>query len=326
MRHSLQRLCLGLALPLGMLPLGSNAESYPTRSVRIINPYPTGLSPDIASRMLAEQLGKQLQQSFVVENRPGANGFIALNALKGATADGYTIGLVGDAHMVTNPKLIKETPYDPLGDFDAISMFFKAPLFFYTAPQGGINTVNDLIKKAKADPKAVTYGTPYVGSPAHMAGALFAHASQTEMLSVHYKEAAQIYTAVANGDLTFSVATVGSGIPLVKAGKMQMIAAAAKERHPDYPDIPTVQEATGLQQTEVDTWVGIVAPKGTPADVINTLNREIAKALQNPELLSRFKTLGLLPYTSSAQAMRSVIEEESSATESRLNLLKISLQ
>jgi len=317
-RASLVALALGCAA-------GAHAENFPSRPIRLLTPYPAGLTPDVATRVLADKLSKIWETPLVIEAKPGANGFLALGGAKQAAPDGYTLVVVGDAHMTTNPKLLTSVPYDPQKDFQPVSLFFRAPFLFYTSSSAPYQSIGDLIEAARKDPKKITYGTPYVGSPAHFGGAILAQATGTQMMPVHYKEGAQIYTAVANGDISFSVATIGSGLPLVKAGKMKMLATASKERLADYPQVPTVKESGGPDLV-VETWVGLMAPAGTPAAVIEKLNAGITQALKDPELVSKFAALGIEPQGSTPAELQKRIGDELSEVEARMKRLGISIE
>ncbi|MDX3906303.1 MAG: tripartite tricarboxylate transporter substrate binding protein [Pigmentiphaga sp.] len=300
-------------------------EEFPARPIRLLTPYPAGLTPDVATRIMAEKLGKLWGKPLVIEAKPGANGFLAFGAAKQAAPDGYTLLVVGDAHMTTNPKLLSSVPYDPQKDFEPVSLFFRAPFLFYTSAASPYASMRDLIEAARKDPKKITYGTPYVGSPAHFGGATLAQATGTQMMPVHYKEGAQIYTAVANGDISFSVATIGSGLPLVKAGRMKMLATASAQRLADYPAVPTVRESGGPDLV-VETWVGLVAPAGTPAAVVQKLNAGIAQVLKDPELIEKFAALGIAPQSSSPAELATRVRDELAAVESRIKRLGITIE
>lgn len=317
-RAALAALALVCAAP-------AHGENFPARPIRLLTPYPAGLTPDVATRILAEKLGKLWGKPLVIEAKPGANGFLALGAARQAAPDGYTLLVVGDAHMTTNPKLLSSVPYDPQKDFEPVSLFFRAPFLFYTSASAPYASMRDLIEAARKDPKKITYGTPYVGSPAHFGGAILAQATQTQMMPVHYKEGAQIYTAVSNGDISFSVATIGSGLPLVKAGKMKMLATASKERLADYPQVPTVRESGGPDLV-VETWVGLVAPAGTPPAIVQKLNAGIAQVLKDPELVEKFAALGIAPQSSTPAELATRVRDELAEVETRIKRLGITIE
>src|SRR5215510_11790240 len=253
------------------------AQSYPTKPVHIVSPYPTGISPDVAARLVGERLSKAWGQPVVVEPRPGANGFIAIGAAKKATPDGHELLLVGNAHLTINPHVFKNIPYDPEHDFIPVSL---------------------------------TYRAPFVGSPPHLGGAMLAALTDTKMQAVHFKEGPQIYTSVANGDVSFSVASAGSATPLIKAGRLKFLAIAAPERLASQPDVPTVKEAGGPAEYEVESWVGFVAPRGTPPELARRIAADVAAALADPELKERYRNLGLEPVATSGAAMAELIRTD----------------
>ena len=271
------------------------AQEFPNKPVRIISAFPSGRSPDFAARIVAERLTKLWSQPVIVEPRPGANGFLAIGAVKTAPADGYTLLLASNGHLSINPSLLRDIPYDAERDFVPVSLLYRAPFFVYVSATGPFRTIQDLVVAAKAAPQRITYSTPYIGSPPHLGGATLAHLSGTEMLAVHFKEGAQIYTLVASNEISFTMATKASGAALVRAGRLRMIAAATSNRIASESDIPTIREAGGPEGVDLNSWVGLVAPRGVPADVVRRIGADIARALADPELTERFRGLGVDP-------------------------------
>ena len=288
----------------------AGAPAFPGRGVRIVSPYPPGISPDVATRVVAEQLTRTWGQQVLIEPRPGANGFIAIAAAKKAPPDGHEFLLVGNAHLTINPNLFHSLPYDPVGDFAPISLIYRAPFFIVVSRLGPFKTVKDLVAAAKAHPDKVGYSTPYVGSPPHLGGALLAHLTGTKMLAVHFKDGAQLYTSVANGDVGFSVATVGSVSHLVNAGKLKLLAIAAASRLPTEPGVPTAKEAGLPAGYEVDSWVGFVALRGTPPDVVRRISQDTARAIEQVEVRERFRHLGLEPVAATPDELSGIIRAD----------------
>jgi tripartite-type tricarboxylate transporter receptor subunit TctC len=278
--------------------------------VRIVSPYPAGISPDVAARVVADQLSKTWGQQVLVEPRPGANGFIAIGAAKKAAPDGHELILLGNAHLTINPNLFRSLPYDALADFAPISLIYRAPFFIVVATLGPFKTAKDLIAAAKTHPDKLAYSTPYVGSPPHLGGALLAYLTGVKMLAVHYKDGAQLYTAVANGDVGFSVATVGSVTPLLKAGKLKLVAIAAESRLPTEPGVPTAREAGLPAGYAVESWVGIVALRGTPPDLVRRMSQDIGRAIEQAEVKERWRNLGLEPAASSPDRFAELIRAD----------------
>src|SRR5262249_21458298 len=261
---------------------GALAQTFPSKPVKIVSPYPNGLTPDIAARAVAERLTRTWGQPVIVEPRPGANGFLAIGQAKKAPPDGYELLLARQAHPAINPRLFKSVPYDPEKDFAPLSLIYRTVFFVAVRSDGPYKGIPELIAAAKASQKKLSYSSPYVGSPPHLGAAQLAYLTGTEMVHVPFKEAAQVYISVANGDVDWALGSIGSSLPLTKAGKLKLLAIAAKARDPEHPDIPTVAEAGGPAGYEVDTWVSLVAPVGTPPEVAQRLSRDIAAAVTDP--------------------------------------------
>jgi tripartite-type tricarboxylate transporter receptor subunit TctC len=286
-------------------------QEFPRKPVRIISPYPTGITPDAAARLVADKLTKAWGQNVIVDPRPGANGFIAIGIARKAEADGHQLLLAGNAHLAINPNLFRSVPYDPVQDFVPLSTIYRAPFFVAVAAAGPLRSVPDLIARAKASPGKVSYSSPYIGSPPHLGAALLAYMTGTQMLHVAYKEGPQIYIAVANGEVDWALGTLGSTNPLVGAGRLKLIAIAAKSRLPSHPDVPTVVEAGGPAGYEVDTWVSFVAPRGTPAALARRISADIASALAQPDLQERYRaTLGVEPFATAPAQMGELLRAD----------------
>jgi len=288
----------------------SSHAQYPSKVVRIVSPYPTGISPDISARLVAEKLSRYWGQQVIVDPRPGANGFTAFGAVKKAPADGHELQLVGNAFMTINPALIKGLPYDAENDYVPLSLISRSPFFIWVATDSPYRTVKDMVAAAKADPKKIIYSTPYVGSPPHLGGAMLAQMTGTQMLAVHFKEGPAMFTSIVNGDVTFNVSTIGSATPLLKAGRLRALASASAQRDPNMPDVPTVPEAGGPAGYEVEVWVGFVAPRGTPADIVNKLSTDIGRALAEPDVREKYKGLGIIPVATTSAEMANLIRTD----------------
>jgi tripartite-type tricarboxylate transporter receptor subunit TctC len=286
-------------------------QSFPSKPIRIVSVFPTGISPDTATRIVGDKISGYLGQTVVVEPRPGGNGFIAIGAVKKEPGDGHTLLLVSNAHATINPHLFKAVPYNIEADFVPLSTIYRAPFFVAVSASGPYQTLPALIAAAKANPDRITYSTPYTGSPPHLGGAYLAHLTGTQMQAVHYKEGAAMYTSIVNGDIAFSVASLGSVTPLVKAGRLKILAIAAPERSASEPSIPTSVEAGGPKEFVVESWIGLLAPKGTPPAIQRTLSEAIQRALNEPDVMERFKAQGLVPLPIPPAAMQALIRENS---------------
>jgi tripartite-type tricarboxylate transporter receptor subunit TctC len=283
------------------------AQQYPTKPVRIITPFPAGSGPDAVLRVIGEKLSKGWGQQVIVENRPGANGFIAIEATKKAAPDGYTLVQMDDAHMALQPHLYKNIPYDVTKDFDPVATFFRTYFFVVVPANSTWKDMKDLIAAAKAKNGDLTYGSWFVGSPGHVGAAMLESATGTQMIHVPFKEMSQLFTAVANNDVAWSFGSAASSGPLYRAGKVKYIAVAAPKRVAGFESVPTVAEAGGPAGFEVKAWVGLFAPRGTPAPIIAKINQDIGKALTDSDVKEKFASFGFEPYAAPPSELTSNI-------------------
>lgn len=298
-------LALAITAPVPMV----TAQEFPSKPLRIISPNATGFAPDIALRLVAEAMTKGLGQPVVVEARPGANGFIALEAAKRATADGYTLVAAGQPQLAVIPKLFKKVPYQA-EDFAPVSTLYSAPFYIAVSVSAPYKSVRDLIAAARANPGKLTYSSPYVGSPPHMGGALLAFGTGTQMLHVPFKEAVQVYTAVGTGDVDVALGSIGSVTPMLKAGRIRLLAIAARARTSSYPDVPTVEESGGPAGFQIDVWNALLVPRGTPPALIARLNAAIVDAIRQPDIQQRFRQSGLESVSSTPAAITEMIQAD----------------
>ena len=271
------------------------AQGFPTKPVKVNVPYASGTGPDIFTRYLGERLSKAWGQQVIVENKPGASGFVAIESMKNATPDGHELILAANGHTAMNPALYKKLPYDPEKDLVPVAMAYRTPLFIAVAANGPYKSVPDLINAAKAKPEAVSYGTPYVGSPAHLGTAEFEMATGTKMLHVPFKDQNQAFVSIANGELSWMLSTYASAAPMMKAGRIKLLAVAAPRRVKSYPDIPTVEEAGGPGGLELEGWVAFFGPRGIPQEVVRKINTDVNQLLNAAEVQDRMLTAGWVP-------------------------------
>ena len=283
------------------------AQQYPSKSVRVIAAYPVGAGPDTVLRLVADRLQRSMGQTFVIENRPQANGLIAAEQAKRAPADGYTLLEVDDSHLAANPSLYKNIPYDSVKDFEPVAMLFQTNFFFVVPTNSPWKTVADLIAASKAKPGKLTHGSWGIGSVGHLGMALFESVSGTQYTHVPFTGVTMIYPAVGNGDIDWAFGTVASSGASARSGKIRYLAAAAPKRIVGFPDIPTIAEAGGPPDFEVRAWVSLMAPRGVPRDIITRLNSEIGKALAEPEVREKMNAIGFEPFIASpAEVSRSI--------------------
>lgn len=270
----------------------AQAQSFPTAVVKVTAPYSSGAGPAVFLRVLADRLSKNWGQQVIVESKPGASGFIAIGEVKGAAPDGYNLVAMANSHVAINPALYgAKLPYDPVKDFVPVAMVFRTPFFITVSTSGPYQTVPALIAAAKENPGKISFGSSYVGSPSHLGAAEFQYLTGTKMIHVPFKDQSQMYVQIANGDLVWAFSTLGSALPLIRAGRIKLIAIGAKERLKTQPDVPTIAEAGGPDLV-VDSWIGLLAPRGTPAEIVRAINAGVNRALGEPEVLDRLKTFG----------------------------------
>jgi tripartite-type tricarboxylate transporter receptor subunit TctC len=287
-------------LALGIVPpTALAADDYPTKPVRILTPFPAGSGPETVTRMVAEKLQKMWGKPVIVENKPGANGFLAIDTFKRGDKEGYDLIQLDNVHLSAYPHLFKKLPYDATKDFDTLLPLFKTNFFFAVGVNSPYKTVGDLIKDAKANPGKLNYGSWSVGNPVHLGSELFETVTGTQMEHIIYKETSLLYTGVATGELAFALGTSASSGALQRAGKLRYIAVAAPKRVGAFPDVPTVGESGGPAGFEVIGWTAIAAPKGLPAERAEKIRRDIEKALAEPDIKTRYDTFGyeLFPQT-----------------------------
>lgn len=317
------RRALGATLALGALTLpttfaaaaASNASTaaapaFPGKPVRIITPFPVGGGPDGVARLVADGLARRWGQPVVVENRPGGNGFIAIDAFKRAPQDGTTLMVLDSLHLSAYPSLFKKLPYDPQRDFTPLTALFKTYFFITVPQQSPYPTVGALLADAKARPGQLNYGSWSVGSPVHLGAELLAARTGTRMQHVVFKETSQLYTSVSTGDLHFSLGSIATAGPLQRAGKLRFLAIAAPQRAPEFPDVPTVAESGGPQGFEVTGWNTLVAPPGLPAAVTAQIRRDAQAALDTPEARAKFQSFGYAPFPTTRQQLDQFIADE----------------
>jgi tripartite-type tricarboxylate transporter receptor subunit TctC len=275
----------------------AHAQEFPTRPVRIVTPFPVGSGPEGVARLVADKLSRMWGKPVVVENRPGGNGFIAIDAFKRGATDGHDLIQLDNVHLSAYPHLFKKLPYDAAKDFDTLLPLFKTYFFFTTAANSKYRNVADLVADAKANPGKLNYGSWSVGNPVHLGSALFDTVSGTAMQHVIYKETTQLYTGVANGELAYALGSSATAGPLYRGGKLKFLAIAAPNRLPAFKDVPTVAEAGGPKDFEVSGWTAIAAPKGLPKSVADKIQADIAKALAEPDVREKFVSFGYEPFT-----------------------------
>lgn len=282
-----------LALCLGMVAGVAQAQGYPNRPVKIVVPFAAGGPADNYARFMAQRLGDELKQSFVIDNKPGAGSIIGTDLVAKAPADGYTLLMMSNTHTV-NESLIPTKPFGLMKDFVGIAPVNYSNLLLVVHPSVPAKTVGELIALAKAKPGKINYASSGNGTPYHMAGELFKYMAGVDMTHVPYKGSSGARTDIVGGqvDVMFDAETTMA--VMSREGKVRALANTGLTRSANLPDMPTVNES-GVPKYEATIWLGLMAPKGTPAEIVNRLNAEVRKIVNNPEVKATWAKQGAVP-------------------------------
>jgi len=266
------------------------AQGFPTKPVRVVVPFSPGGVADSSARVLAERLGARLGQAIVVENRPGASGNLGTAAVAAAAPDGYTLLLGFDGTMVINPHVYSSLPWDTLRDFAPVTKLGDATLILVAHPSVPAQSITDLV----ALKKPFSYGSAGTGSTPHLAGELLAQRTGIALTHVPYKGGGQAMGDVVGGQIPLVFTAVATAQQFVKSGRLKGLGVPAARRSGSLPEVPTFMES-GLEGFVVDSWTGILAPAKTPGEILGRLQKEIAAVLGEPDIRSRYATLGIEP-------------------------------
>jgi len=284
------------------------AQTYPSKPVRFVAPYPAGGVNDIVARILAARMSQALGQQWIVDNRPGRGGNIGTDHVAKSAPDGYTLVHGGMGSLTLGPFLSK-IPYDTLRDFAPITLTARAPNILAVHPSLPVKSMKELIALARSQPGALNYATPGVGSTPHLTAALFVSMSGVKMVHIPYKGGAPATTDLVAGQVPIAFAPIASMLPQMAAGRVRALAVSGLQRSPAAPDLPTVSEA-GLAGFEMNPWFGVLAPAGTPPEVIAKLNTELVRALRAPDTARQFSAQGVEPAHSTPEAFLAVIKSD----------------
>ena len=269
------------------------ADAYPTQPIRLIVPFVSGGVTDAAARIVAERLGQRLGKTVIVENRPGAGGNIGTAEVARATPDGYTLLLAYDGTLVINPNVYTKVPFDTLKDFASIGKIGDALLVVLVNPKLPIHNFNELMAQAKQSKEGLFYGTAGNGSTPHLAGTMLNQRTGIPLQAVPYKGGSAAVVDVAGGVLPMTIASVASAMPFVQGKQVRAIAMTSLQRAPSLPDVPTLDEQ-GVKDYVFNSWVGLMAPAGTPQTVIDRLNTELQAVLSDNDTKERLVNLGVV--------------------------------
>jgi tripartite-type tricarboxylate transporter receptor subunit TctC len=309
-----------------MVTAGVHAQTFPDKPVKVILPFPTGTGPDTVMRLVGERLARHWGQQVIVENRAGANGWLAIDAAKRAPADGYTLVQLDAPPITAAPHLWKKLPYDPAKDFEPIAGMYRTYYFVTVAADSKWKTVGDLIATAKAKPGALNYGSSGMGGNLHLGGAMMEKAAGVKMTHIPYKETTQVYISINTGDISWAVGTASTTAPLLKANKVKYLAITGPKRSPLFPDVPTVAESQGPANYELQTWVSLYAPTGVPKAIVSKINADVARVLQqDPEVRAYLSGVGFEPLIQSPAEMLDMARKDSAMFKDVVKDLNISL-
>jgi len=283
------------------------AQAYPAKTIRMVVPIGAGGGTDTMARLIAQRLSEQMGVTIFVDNRPGAGTVIGTEHFSKTPPDGYTLMTVAPEFSI-QPSL-RKVPYDPIKDFSFITQLTSGQYFLTTHPTVPVKTPQQFLALAKSRPGQIAFGSSGNGSANHLAGVLFQHMTGTKMIHVPYKSAGAAGASLIGGEIDFMFSNVASAITHVRSGRIRAIAATGEKRSPVAPDVPTLNEGT-VKGFVVTGFYIMMAPAGTPRDIISKLNAESVKALQSPQLKERLATLGLEPVGNSPEAATAFIQAE----------------
>src|SRR5664279_2053157 len=296
-----------------MVVLGAQQASaqsnYPNRAVRILVGFTPGTAPDLAARILANKFSEDWGTPFLVENVPGAGSNIATDRVAKATLDGYTLLMGGNPSLVISPSLYEKLPYDPEKDFAPISQVFVAANVLTVPPGSSAKSVADVVALAKAQPGKLTYGHAGVGTSQHLGAELFKYMAHVEITAVAYRGTTALMPDLLAGRLDLSFANIVNVVPLAKDGKLRALAVTSLKRSALAPDLPPMAES-GYPGFEAVPWFGLLAPAGTPPDVVKKLHDETVKVLALPEIRKQFAETGLEPIGNTPAEFAAAIKTE----------------
>jgi tripartite-type tricarboxylate transporter receptor subunit TctC len=300
---------LFLAIAAAVSTNGALAQAWPAKPIRIVVPFPPGGGTDTIARETSQRVAAATGWTFVIDNKPGAGGNLGVDAVAKAPADGYTIVIGQTSNMAINPTLYAKMPYDSQKDLAPIVLLANAPLVMVTGTSTPYKSLADAVNAAKAKPATLNFASPGNGTVAHLTSELFQKAAGVKTQHVPYKGAAQALTDVMSGTVDLYMSSVPTLIGQIKNGKLRPLAVTSAKRVDDLPNVPTINES-GYKGFDAVTWFGLLAPAGTPKDVVAKLNAEFNKALQNPELRKKLGDEGADPGGGTPEQFAALIKED----------------
>lgn len=303
-----KRLSTGLLVAGALGVSGSAMAAYPEQPIRMVVGFSAGGTTDVVARIVAKEIGDALGKPVVVENRPGAGSNIATEMVARADPDGYTLYMVAVTSAI-NQTLYKNLKFDLVNDFAPVALAVKVPNVLVLNPQVPAKSVEELLAYARANPGKLNFASSGSGTSIHMAGELFKQVAKIDVTHIPYKGSSPALTDLIGGQVDYMFDNMPSAWPHVEGGKLRALAVTTAERSKTAPELPTMQES-GFPSFDVSSWFGVIAPKGTSPEIVNTLNGVIQKALDNPEVVARFEQLGAVPVKTTPQEFGDFIKSE----------------
>jgi tripartite-type tricarboxylate transporter receptor subunit TctC len=278
----------------------ASADSYPTRAVKVIVPWPPGQNTDVAARMVSEKLGIALGQPFIIENKPGAGGLIGTEAAVHAPADGHTLLAASSGPISISPN-VQKVSFDPARDLAPVSLILTNPFVMVVDPSLPVTNLREFVALLRANPGKYSFASSGAGATSHLMTALFNSMARVEAVHVPYKGSAQSVMDVVNGQVAYTIESIAAVAGLVRSGRLRALGITTVSRSHAMPDVPPIAEAGDLPDYDVPAWVGIMAPAGTPAGLRQRLALEIRKVIQAPGMTDRMVALGMEPASSTPE-------------------------
>jgi len=311
MRYLLQTARLAMvAACLVTAPMFATAQPYPNRPIHLVVGFPPGGINDIVARIVGQKMSESLGQPVIVENRGGAGGTIGADWVSKATSDGYTLLLGSVSNLAMAPSLYASLPYDPTKDFTPVGLVAAAPNIMVVNPDFPVHSVKDLIELAKQKPGTIDYASAGIGTSNHLTVELLKVMADIDIVHVPFRGDGPAIAAVLAGQVPMQFPTLPVALPYIKSGKLRAVAVSSATRSPLLPEVPTVAESGGLPEFAVSIWVGIVAPPGTPKEIVDSLNAEIRKAVALPDIREHLAALGADPASDTPEQFSAYIAAE----------------
>ena len=315
----------GLAMTLAFAAPDASAVDYPARPIKLVVPYAAGGPTDVLGRVVADYLGRDLKQTTIVENKPGAQGAIGAEAVARADPDGYTLFVAAGSIIVLNPMLYKKLSYDPLKDFRMLALVTDLPVVMEVHPSVPAKTVAEFVAYAKQNPGKLNFGSAGTGGTIHLAGEMFKQMAGIEMTHVPYKGAGPALTDLLSGNIQVMFDSVSTALPPVKSGLLRPLGISSAQRSPDLPDVPTISES-GYPDYTVSVWYGIAAPSKLPDDVAQKISASLDRALNDDVFRASLEKIGFPVFRQrSAAAIQEFIDADRARWSAVIRTQNISL-